>query len=279
MQIGIGLPANIPGAGPEQILEWARRAEDRGYSCLSAIDRIVFDNYEPLVALAAAAAVTRRIRLATSVIIAPCRLNAALLAKQAASVNKLSGGRLVLGMAPGGRDDDYVASNASYAERGKEFDRMLAEMTAVWAGEGGIGPSCPAPEIIIGGFAPRSFRRVARFGDGWIAGADGADSFAGGAEQARRAWKAAGRDGAPFLQALAYFSVGEDADRHARDYLRSYYSFSEWVADRVADATLKDAETLRRTVKEYAEVGTDELILLPVDPDPSQVDLLADIIM
>ncbi|MER6815173.1 LLM class flavin-dependent oxidoreductase [Spirillospora sp. NPDC000708] len=279
MQIGIGLPANIPGAGPEQILEWARRAEDRGYSCLSAIDRIVFDNYEPLVALAAAAAVTRRIRLATSVVIAPCRLNAALLAKQAASVNKLSGGRLVLGMAPGGRDDDYVASNASYAERGKEFDRMLAEMTAVWAGEGGIGPSCRAPEIIIGGFAPRSFRRVARFGDGWIAGADGADSFAGGAEQARRAWKAAGRDGAPFLQALAYFSVGEDADRHARDYLRSYYSFSEWVADRVADATLKDAETIRRTVKEYAEVGTDELILLPVDPDPSQVDLLADIIM
>jgi hypothetical protein len=47
MQIGIGLPANIPGAGPEQILDWARRAEDGGYSCLSAIDRLVYDNYEP----------------------------------------------------------------------------------------------------------------------------------------------------------------------------------------------------------------------------------------
>src|ERR687887_816133 len=127
MQIGIGLPSTIPGTEGEQIVEWARRAERRGFSSLGTIDRIVFDNYEPLIALAAAAAVTERIRLTTSILIAPYRANAALLAKQAASVDRLSGGRLVLGMAVGGRPDDFEASGVPFDGRGRRFDEMLAE--------------------------------------------------------------------------------------------------------------------------------------------------------
>ena len=107
MEIGIGLPTTIPGVQGLEVIEWARRADAAGFSTLGTIDRLTYPNYEPLVALAAAAAVTERIRLTTAILIVPYRESAAILAKQAATLHHLSGRRLVLGMAVGGRDDDY----------------------------------------------------------------------------------------------------------------------------------------------------------------------------
>src|SRR3954447_26946384 len=127
MNVGIGLPATIPGVSGDRVIDWARRAEERGFSSLGTIARLVYGNYEPLIALAAAAAVTERIRLATSILIAPYRRNAPHLAKQALSVRRLSGGRLVFGVAVGGREDDYEASGADFHRRGKELDAMLEE--------------------------------------------------------------------------------------------------------------------------------------------------------
>src|SRR5918996_3026799 len=114
MDVGIGLPATIPGVEREQLLEWARRAEAAGFSSLGTIDRIVYPNYESLIALAAAAAVTERIRLVTDVLLAPLRTNTALLAKQTATLDSLSEGRLVLGLAPGAREDDFAVSGADF---------------------------------------------------------------------------------------------------------------------------------------------------------------------
>ncbi|HEX7293053.1 MAG TPA: LLM class flavin-dependent oxidoreductase, partial [Solirubrobacterales bacterium] len=107
MDVGIGLPSAVTGTSGAELVEWARRAEARGFSTLGTIDRLVFSNYEPLTALAAAAAVTERIGLTTAVLLAPLRVNAAALAKQALSVHALSGGRLTLGVGLGARDDDY----------------------------------------------------------------------------------------------------------------------------------------------------------------------------
>ena len=130
MDVGIGLPATIPGVGRDQLLEWARRADARGFSSLGTIDRIVYGNYEPLIALAAAAAVTERIRLATTILIAPYRGNGALVAKQAASLDRLSNGRLVLGVAVGGREDDYIASGVDFHTRGTRFEAMQSDGTS-----------------------------------------------------------------------------------------------------------------------------------------------------
>ncbi len=110
MKVGIGLPNAVRGVERAGIVDWAQRAEAAGFSSLGTIDRIAYPNYESLIALAAAAAVTERIQLVTDILIAPLRANTALLAKQAATIDHLSGGRLVLGLAPGGREDDYADS-------------------------------------------------------------------------------------------------------------------------------------------------------------------------
>jgi alkanesulfonate monooxygenase SsuD/methylene tetrahydromethanopterin reductase-like flavin-dependent oxidoreductase (luciferase family) len=282
MDVGIGLPTTIRGAEREQILEWARRAEARGFSSLGTIDRIVYGNYDPLIALAAAAAVTERIRLATTILIAPYRANAALLAKQAASVDHLSQGRLVLGMAVGGREDDYEASGVPFRTRGKRFDAMLEEMRRAWGGEsfghaGPIGPAAPngRPAVVIGGSADAAYRRAAAF-DGWIMGGGTPDMFRQGAEQLQAAWHAAGREGAPRTMALAYYALGDRARESADGYLRDYYDFLGEYAGQVAASAATDAATVKGYVDAFAAAGCDELVLFPCDPDPAQVDLLAD---
>src|SRR6187455_2787955 len=126
MEIGIGLPNAVPGTTGRQLVDWARAAEDAGFSTLGTIDRIVFDNYEPLIALSAAAAVTERIRLATDVMLGPLRGNAAMVAKQILSLDALAGGgRAVLGIGLGAREDDYELSGIDTSTRGAWLDAAL----------------------------------------------------------------------------------------------------------------------------------------------------------
>ena len=154
MEIGIGLPAAVPGVDGETLVEWARRAERRGFSTLGTIDRLVYDNYEPLATLAAAAAVTSTIRLTTSILLGPLRSNHALFAKQAATIDRLSNGRLVVGIAVGGREDDYTASELDFHRRGRELDALLARATSIWRDpQADIGPATTGsgPRLVLGG--------------------------------------------------------------------------------------------------------------------------------
>jgi alkanesulfonate monooxygenase SsuD/methylene tetrahydromethanopterin reductase-like flavin-dependent oxidoreductase (luciferase family) len=282
MDIGIGLPATIPGVDGDTITHWARRSEARGFSTLGVIDRIVYDNYEPLIALTAAAAVTERIRLTTAILIAPLRANHALFAKQAASLDRLSAGRLVLGLAPGGREDDYTVSDVDFHRRGREFDALLHTAQEVWRGaEPNVGPrtaSADGPQLIIGGASAPTWRRVAQHGAGWISGGGGPDPFAQGAAQARAAWHAAGREGEPRLLSLGYFALGDHAREAADDYLGHYYAFAGPYAEQVVAGALLTGEAVREAADRFAAAGCDELILLPCNSDPEQVELLANVI-
>jgi alkanesulfonate monooxygenase SsuD/methylene tetrahydromethanopterin reductase-like flavin-dependent oxidoreductase (luciferase family) len=276
MDVAIALPNAVPGTTGGQLVEWARRADARGFSSLGTIDRIVYENYEPLTALAAAAAVTERIGLCTSVLLGPLRMNAVELAKQALSLQALSGGRFTLGIGLGGRDDDYEVSGIDLAGRGRRLDEMLEKIREVWVGDE-VGPSMDgAPRLIVGGHADASFARAARFADGWIAAGSGPEQFAEGLEKTRAAWSEAGRDGAPRTMALAYFSLGDRAEEEARAYLTHYYAWlGEEIAEFLVAGAAKDAETVKQYVATYEAAGCDELILCPSSGDPDQVDLLA----
>lgn len=287
MDVGIGLPNAVPGTTGAQLTDWASAAESAGFSSLGTIDRIAYPNFEPMVSLAAAAAVTERIRLATTILIAPTRVNAALLAKQAASVQKLSDGRMVLGVAVGGREDDFVASDADFDARGEKFDAMLDQIKEVWAGsagssgaeaDDGVGPDVAAqpPQLILGGSIDAAFGRAARYGDGWIMGGGTPDMLSDGRQNLLSAWSEAGREGEPRVMALAYFSLGDQAEANADAYLKDYYDWLGEAAGQIAASAAKDAGTVEGYQQAFEQAGCDELFWIPASSDPAQVELLAE---
>jgi alkanesulfonate monooxygenase SsuD/methylene tetrahydromethanopterin reductase-like flavin-dependent oxidoreductase (luciferase family) len=283
MDIGIGLPTTIPGAEGRTLVEWARNAEEAGFSTLGTIGRLVYPNYEEFVALSAAAAVTSRIRLTTGVLLAPLYTNSALLAKQAASLDRLSGGRLVLGLGLGGREDDFAASGVSAEGRGRRLDEQVAMMRRVWSGEefgyaGGIGPQPVrpgGPEVILGGGAEASFRRIARIGDGWIMGGGTPDMFARGAAAVDKAWHDAGREGRPRKLTLAYYGLGPEARSQAEGCLLRYYGWLGETAGQIAAGAAVSADMVRSHLAAFAEAGCDEIIFVPTSDRLDQITLLA----
>ncbi len=285
MHIGIGAPATIPGTRGDAVLAWARRADAGPFSSLATVDRLVFPNYEPLITLAACAGVTQRIRLLTSVLLAPLR-NAALLAKEAASLDALAGGRLTLGLGIGGREDDYTAASVKFHERGRIFDEQLGLLRRVWSGEpvnADVGPIGPmptrpgGPELLIGGYSPAAMKRVGKWADGFIAA--GGDPASAGRmyELARKNWQEEGRAGQPRLVAAFYFALGPDAAERAGQYIRQYYAFLPHV-ERMAQSIPSTEQAVKDTIQRYAEIGTDEAIAWPCIADLTQVELLASIL-
>jgi alkanesulfonate monooxygenase SsuD/methylene tetrahydromethanopterin reductase-like flavin-dependent oxidoreductase (luciferase family) len=282
MKIGIGLPNAVPNTDGDEMRDWAVRAEEAGFSTLGTIDRIVFGNHEPLVALAYAAAATTQIGLLTSMLLAPLRSNTALLAKQAASVDVLSGGRLILGLAVGGREDDFEASHLDFHHRGKFFDEQLDELGRLWGGEkvgfaGGVGPAVPGgrPTVVLGGQVDASFRRAAEF-DGWMMGGGPPDRFPSSIEQLEKAWSAAGRDDEPRKMALGYFGLGNGAREQIDAYIADYYGFLGDYVPQMAAGVPDNAAALKERIDAFEAVGCDELILFPTSYDVAQVDRLAE---
>lgn len=287
MKIGIGLPGNVPGTKGGFILEWARRADAGPFSSLGIIDRLVYDNYEPLVLLSAAGAVTTRVRLMTSVLIAPVR-DAVLLAKQAASLDALSEGRLTLGLGVGRRVDDYQAVSGNFHRRGHRFEEQLAVMKRVWSGEGSVnGLPAPGPEpiqrggpeLLIGGFAAAAISRAGRWADGYLGGGGDPEAARSLYQIVEDAWKAAGRSERPRLVATNSFALGPDAADRGAAQARHYNQFlGAEMAESAARGVLTSPEQVRSIIQAFSGIGADEMLFLPQVHDIEQVDRLADIV-
>lgn len=304
MKIGIGLPTTIPGAPADLVLPWAQAADAGPFSCVAVVDRVVYPSYEPLIALAAVAGVTHRVRLVTSILQAPLR-NATLLAKQASTLDALSGGRLTLGLGVGGRGDDYHAVSAPFADRGRRLDAMMAQMRQIWSGAplgDGVGAVGPAPhqpggpEVLFGGYVPASIRRVGRWGDGYLhegPPAEAAELYG----VAQRSWDSEGRTGRPRFVGSFYFGLGPDAQKKASAALADYYGFALKPLPETASAGIRKMAALRApTVEEIIksppstpeavraviqgclDVGMDEVIALPAIAELDQVHRLAEVV-
>lgn len=279
MDVGIGLPNAVRGVDRRGTVEWARRAEEAGFSSLGTIDRIVFPNYESMISLAAAAAVTEKIRLVTDILILPLRRTTALFAKQAATLDHLSEGRLDLGLAVGGREDDFRLAGVEFSARGTIFEVQLQELQRLWGGEvENFGPP-PAngrrPGLLIGGTSDAAFRRAARYADGWTQGGGTPEAFVEGKAQLLEAWAAAGREGQPRTMSLLYYALGPEAEELAREDLLDYYGWLGEYAPQIVASAAKDEDTLKAYLAAFEEAGVDEVICFPTGIDPEQVDLLA----
>jgi alkanesulfonate monooxygenase SsuD/methylene tetrahydromethanopterin reductase-like flavin-dependent oxidoreductase (luciferase family) len=278
MRIGIGLPAAIPNVESSTLVRWAMHAEQRAFDSIGVVDRVCFDNHDPLTVLAAAAAVTERVELLTDILIAPLR-NTELLAKQAATLDRLSRGRLTLGVGIGGRVDDYAAVGLPTAGRGRRFEEQLAELRRIWSGSS-IGPE-PAqpggPPLLVAGYVEHAIERAARAGDGWTAGVGTVEQFAQGLDVLQSAWGRHGRVGRPRVLTMAYFALGANAREAAeRDLLHYYGWLGPELCAQIASLALTDAGSVGEWLAAYAEAGAGEALLVPTSPELEQVDLLAD---
>lgn len=286
INVGIGLPSTIPGTSPSRILDWARKADAGPFSAVNVIDRLVYANYDPLIALTAAAAVTTRVRLVTAALVAPLR-QPGILAKQAASLDALSGGRLTLGLSVGIRKDDFAAAATDFTNRGARFDKQLEMMRRIWSQQasaewhGVIGPA-PArlggPELLIGGFSEKVAARIAKWGDGYIAstGPRSAGKIYAAAEQA---WREQGRKGKPRFVAGSFFVLGDDAKERAQAFVRNYYAFGgAQMVEGSLKGILDSPQAIRQAIQAFADAGADELILSPTDNGLEQVDRLAEVV-
>jgi alkanesulfonate monooxygenase SsuD/methylene tetrahydromethanopterin reductase-like flavin-dependent oxidoreductase (luciferase family) len=280
MHVGVGLPSTVPGTQRQLIIEWACRADEGPFSSLGALDRMVYDSYDPLITLGAVAGITHRVKLATTIVIGPLH-NTALLAKTAASLDALSGGRLVLGLAVGARKEDYAAAGVDYRGRGKRLSEQLSSLRSLWE-DNHIGPKSVrsnGPDLLVGGLSDQGYARMVRYTDGYVHGGGPPRAFARAADKAYAAWSDAGRPGKPQLWAQGYFALGDDAIKETGyRYLRDYYAFTGPFAERIAAGLLTSPQAVAQFMRGYQDAGCDELVLFPTVADLAQLDRLAEIL-
>jgi len=292
MQVGLHLPVMAPGLDRDGILEWSRRIDAGPFSTLAVGERINFPNPEAMVTLTAAAVATERVKLAFAVLVLPMH-RPVLLAKQLATLDVLSRGRLSVGVGVGGRDEDYRAVGAVWDHRllGRLED-SVATMRRVWRGEimaeGIERPVEPfplqkgGPELMIGALFAQSIRRAARWADGITSFSFGptAEDVAEKFELARNAWSQAGREKSPRLVTGFWFALGPNGGAQLDSYLERYLAFMGPTAGRdlAPFCIARSASGAREAIARCRDAGADEVLLTPTTADPDEVLRLADLL-
>ena len=286
MKLGIGLPNTMAHETDRTLmLDWARLADEAGFDVLGTIDKPNYDSWEPLATLAGVVGVTERIRLATTILQLPNR-NEVLVAKQAAVIDQLSAGRLVLGVAQGGREDDYDVLGAEYAGRSRRFEQQVERIREIWRAAQGadrehgvLGPAPlqrPAPPIWSGAATPKAVERALRVADGFIFGTAGSAAMAERIPGIRDGLAANGKPDAT-IAGLAYVAVGDDPqaalDEAAHHVLRYYGRLWTEPENLIHHGP---ASKLAEEIAAYELGGLDVLIVFPQIPSLDQVEQLAE---
>jgi alkanesulfonate monooxygenase SsuD/methylene tetrahydromethanopterin reductase-like flavin-dependent oxidoreductase (luciferase family) len=306
MKVGIGLPTMLAGTDRSLVLEWARRADAGGVSTLSTGELLTTASYDAIVSLSAVAAVTERARLMTNVLVVPLH-NAGVLAKQAATLDKLSLGRLTLGIGVGGRKPilyeltsdplahanypDFASAPAPYEGRAARCEQQVEYMQKIWRGEPpmqGVPPIGPAPvrpggpELLCGSFSPPAIRRAARWAHGITNFDHGADAAKVGKDfaVAREAWATAGRAEPPRCVGSFFFALGPRAADGKAAFLNSHYAHLSDEGRQRIGATIQTttASAVSAALRAFADVGADEVLLVPMMPALDQVDRVVELL-
>ncbi len=286
MKLGMTLPSFVVGVDGPAIREWCARIDDGPFSCVAVGERVAYPSHDLLSSLAFAAAATRRVRLVSTIVVLPSH-DAVRVAKQAATIDVLSDGRLTLGVGVGGRDQDYLAVGASLTARFARLDGQVATMRAVWRGEAvvdGVPPIGPTPvqtggpPVLTAAMGPKSLARSAVWADG-LSGFDLAPDPASVArtfDAVRAAWTDAGRTERPWLSTSTWFGLGDGASERLAAYARNYLStFGDAAANAMASrCRFNDAGVIREVIAAVEATGCDEFVFVPTTDDPAELDRL-----
>jgi alkanesulfonate monooxygenase SsuD/methylene tetrahydromethanopterin reductase-like flavin-dependent oxidoreductase (luciferase family) len=287
------MPVMEPNLDAATLTSWARIIDGGPFASLCWGERIAFDNPDSLTMLGAMAALTDRVRLVTTVNV-PQLHDPVMLAKGLATGDMLSGGRLVVGLGVGGREEDYRAVGADPATMTmRDMADRVAVMKRVWAGEKiteavlPVGPppvQAGGPQLLVGTMGPKTMRSAAS----WAEGLAGTTLDLDVAKQnelydvARDAWAQAGKP-KPHLATSFWFALGdgEQARAQVHHHLRRYMN---WIPGEVVDAMAPTTgfagtdEELLDVLRRFEDIGTDEVHLIPTSADVDQLRRVADVV-
>jgi probable F420-dependent oxidoreductase len=291
--IGLAWVNPAPLTKPENVVNFAKKCEAMGCHSMWTIDRIVYDNLEPLTVLAAAAGATQKIRLGTSVLLANLR-HPSHVAKIISTLDFISNGRLTVGLGFGSRENDYKAVEIPFEHRGSRAVEQVQLMKRLWTEDNvtykgrfynvenlTVGPKPiqkPHPPIWTGGSADVALKRAGTWADGFICGSSAIPDFPATWEKISGYAKAAGRDPNKINKAgLTFMAIDDDQNKAVKtveDYVRRYYGR---LRVDVANTSLVGAPSaIIDRIGAFLSKGLDTLIIGLADPDPRQLDLFGE---
>jgi len=282
-----------PNLDAATLKAWALFVDGGPFSSLCWGERMAFDNPESLTLLGALAAWTDRVHLVTTVII-PQLHDPVMLAKALATGDMLSGGRLTVGFGVGGRHEDYRAAGADPATQTmRDMADRVAVMKRVWSGEKVTDSTLPVgpppiqaggPKLLVGTMGPKTTRHAAGWADG-LAGTTldlDVDKQNELFDVARDAWRQAGNP-APHLATSFWFAIG-DGDAPRKQVHGHLLRYMNWIPAEIVDAMAPTTgwagteDQLRAVLRRFADIGTDEVHLIPTSSDIDQVRRVADVV-
>jgi len=291
--IGLAWVNPAPLTKPENVVNFAKKCEAMGCQSMWTIDRIAYDNLEPLTVLAAAAGVTQEIRLGTSVLLGNLR-HASHVAKIVSTLDFISNGRVTLGLGFGSRESDYKAVEVPFEHRGSRALEQVQLMKRLWSEDSvtfkgkfynvenlSVGPKPiqkPHPPIWTGGSAEVALRRAGTWADGFICGSSAIPEFPSTWEKIAGYARAAGRDPNRIRKAgLTFMAIHDDQSKAVRaveDYVMRYYG--RLRADVANTSLVGSPAAVTARIGAFLSKGLDTLIIGVADPDPRQLDLFGE---